>query len=149
MFVYFGTLSGSGVIGGTTFVGSGGTDGTGGFLVPEFGDRTVLTIRKNVVFQFKGNFTCTIDNTQPHRVASLSAKGVRILSGANFNLVEESSTRRLRSGTVYTVIRNTFSQPTVGTFDNLPDGGTITVNHDTFLANYAGGDGNDLTLTVR
>ena len=70
------------------------------------------------------------------------------MPGANFNL-EENSTRRLRRGTVYTVIHNTFSQPTVGTFDNLPDGGTITVNHDTFLANYEGGDGNDLTLTVQ
>ncbi len=40
------------------------------------------------------------------------------------------------------------SSPIVGTFMNLPDGGTITVGNNTFQADYEGGDGNDLTLTV-
>ena len=38
--------------------------------------------------------------------------------------------------------------PIIGTFMNLPDGGTITAGNNTFQANYEGGDGNDLTLTV-
>ena len=38
--------------------------------------------------------------------------------------------------------------PIIGTFMNLPDGGTITAGSNTFQANYEGGDGNDLTLTV-
>ena len=35
-----------------------------------------------------------------------------------------------------------------GTFANLPDGSTFTVGRNTLQANYKGGDGNDLTLTV-
>ena len=46
------------------------------------------------------------------------------------------------------VLDNTASVETVGTFRNLPDGATVTVGSNTFLANYEGGDGNDLTLTV-
>ena len=34
------------------------------------------------------------------------------------------------------------------TFSNLADGSTFTANGNTFQANYEGGDGNDLTLTV-
>jgi len=36
-----------------------------------------------------------------------------------------------------------------GTFNNFPDGGTITAGPNTYQANYeAGSDGHDLTLTV-
>ena len=33
-------------------------------------------------------------------------------------------------------------------FSNLPDGSTVTIGSNTFQADYEGGDGNDLTLTV-
>jgi hypothetical protein len=46
------------------------------------------------------------------------------------------------------VINNTSATPIAGRFGNLPDGATVTVGSNTFLANYEGGDGNDLTLTV-
>ena len=51
-------------------------------------------------------------------------------------------------GTTFTAIENTSRSPINGTFDNLTDGGTITIGNNTFQANYEGGDGNDLTLTV-
>ena len=54
----------------------------------------------------------------------------------------------LTSGLVLTVISNTSSTPISGTFANLPDGAILTVNGNNFQANYEGGDGNDLTLTV-
>jgi hypothetical protein len=57
-------------------------------------------------------------------------------------------TTTLAPGTVFTVISNTGASPISGTFSNLADGGTITVGSNTFQANYEGGDGNDLTLTV-
>jgi hypothetical protein len=47
------------------------------------------------------------------------------------------------------VINNTAATQINGTFSNIPDGGTITVGSNTFQANYEGGDGNDLTLTVQ
>ena len=55
------------------------------------------------------------------------------------------------AGTVLTLINNTSANPISGTFNNLPNGGTINLVYNgvsyAFTANYAGGDGNDLTLT--
>ena len=43
----------------------------------------------------------------------------------------------------------TLEQGTIaGSFGNLSDGGILTVGSNTLQANYEGGDGNDLTLTV-
>jgi len=47
------------------------------------------------------------------------------------------------------VINNTAATPIAGTFSNLADGATVVVGNNTFQANYEGGDGNDLTLTVQ
>jgi hypothetical protein len=46
------------------------------------------------------------------------------------------------------VITNTSATAISGTFVTLPDGGVITFGGNNFQANYEGGDGNDLTLTV-
>ena len=54
----------------------------------------------------------------------------------------------LAPGTVFTVINNTAAIIISGNFSNLADGETVTVGNNTFQANYEGGDGNDLTLTV-
>jgi sugar lactone lactonase YvrE len=59
-------------------------------------------------------------------------------------------------GTQLTLINNTASPPAsnpiIGTFANLPQGGIISASYGgttyRFQANYAGGDGNDLVLTV-
>ena len=80
-------------------------------------------------------------------VNKVIANGVTINSGAQFFLVD-SHTFVLPSGTVFTVIGNTAATPIVGTFSNLADGSTFTVNANTFQVSYQGGDGNDLTLTV-
>ncbi len=60
----------------------------------------------------------------------------------------ESRTGIISTGTVFTLIDNTGAMPVNGAFSNLPDGSTISVGSNTFQANYEGGDGNDLTLTV-
>jgi hypothetical protein len=49
---------------------------------------------------------------------------------------------------MFTAISNTSDNPITGTFANLADGETIKIGSNTFQANYEGGDGNDLTLTV-
>ena len=55
-------------------------------------------------------------------------------------------------GAVLTVINNSSNNPINGTFSNLPDQGVINLTLDgiTYVctANYKGGTGNDLTLTV-
>ncbi len=67
------------------------------------------------------------------------------INGARFSLVARGG---LTPGTVFTVFDNTAATPIAGTFSNLADGSTIRVGTNTFQANYEGGDGNDLTLTV-
>ena len=46
------------------------------------------------------------------------------------------------------MIDNTAAITIAGTFSNFADGSTVTVGNNTFQADYQGGDGNDLTLTV-
>ena len=55
----------------------------------------------------------------------------------------------LPSGTAFTVISNTAATQIAGTFSNLADGSTLTVDSNTYQVSYEGGDGNDLTLTVQ
>ena len=74
------------------------------------------------------------------------ANGVTV-NNAHFSLLSRGGLT-LQSGTVLTVINNTAATPIAGTFANLPDGSTFTTHGNTFQANYEGGDGNDLTLTV-
>jgi len=76
----------------------------------------------------------------------VSAKGVKI-GGAQI-LLDDRAASVLPAGTVFTVINNTAATPIAGTFANLADGTTVIVGNNTFQANYEGGDGNDLTLTV-
>ena len=57
--------------------------------------------------------------------------------------------RPIPAGTVFVAIRNNSHAPIGGTFSNLADGSTITDGSNTYKASYAGGDGNDLTLTVQ
>jgi uncharacterized protein YwbE len=77
----------------------------------------------------------------------VNANAVTISNGATFNL-SGTTQGQLTQGTVLTVITNSAAAPITGTFSNLPDGAIVTVNVNNFQANYEGGDGNDLTLTV-
>ena len=49
---------------------------------------------------------------------------------------------------MFIVIKNTAPGAINGVFANLPDGATIVAGLNTFQADYLGGNGNDLTLTV-
>ena len=77
---------------------------------------------------------------------NVSVRGVRI-SGAQI-FFDDRGSSVLPPGTSFTVIDNTAAAPIAGTFSNLGDGATITVGNNSFQADYQGGDGNDLTLTV-
>jgi hypothetical protein len=69
------------------------------------------------------------------------------INNATINL-SGTAQGQLTQGMVLTLIKNTAATPIAGTFANLPDGGIVNVNGNNFQANYEGGDGNDLTLTV-
>ena len=78
--------------------------------------------------------------------------GEAFVSGMNSRVVRgfitDAGKTQLTAGIVLTVINNTATTPISGTFANLPDGSTFTVDPNTFHVSYEGGDGNDLTLTV-
>jgi hypothetical protein len=59
------------------------------------------------------------------------------------------NTAPITAGTVITVIRNDGPSPVAGTFIGLPEGSVVTTTTgQLFRISYAGGDGNDVTLTA-
>src|SRR5262249_108698 len=70
-------------------------------------------------------------------IADLGSGPIRLRPGGK-------SEAHVRHG--FTAISNTATQCTQ--WDVLADGSIVTVGHNTFHANYEGGDGNDLTLIV-
>jgi hypothetical protein len=51
-------------------------------------------------------------------------------------------------GEVFTIIANDAVDPVVGTFAGLPEGSILIANGKSLRISYAGGDGNDVTLTA-
>jgi autotransporter-associated beta strand protein len=138
-----GTLGGGGTIAGAVMVGTGSNSGA--ILQPGFGTnkKVTLTIQGLLTFNADATYSFALKNKK----AEVLANGVTIVSGAQFTMTAPN--RRLPAHKTATVISNTSTTPISGTFVNLPDGGTITIGVNTFQANYEGGDGNDLTLTVQ
>ena len=139
-----GKLGGKGIITGAVTVGSGGNKPA--VLTP--GDRGtgLLVIQNTLVFGSNGACHWQFD-TRTFQATGAFAQGVTINNGATFSASGQGSVQ-LPLGMVFSVISNTAATPIAGTFANLPDDGTTTIGSNTFRANYEGGDGNDLTLTV-
>jgi len=145
--VNVGTLGGSGIIAGATTIGAG--SGGGAFLAPAVGTnkQATLTTQSALTFNPDATYTCTF-KAKKNRAKSdkVIANGVTI-NGASLNLVGQTQ-GSLKRGLRLTLVRNTSANPINGTFTNLPDGRIVTINGNNFQANYEGGDGNDLILTV-
>jgi autotransporter-associated beta strand protein len=139
-----GALAGAGIIAGSVTIGTGRA--IAATLAPGNEVTGTLTILSDLRFESDGIYQWDSDATQS-TADEVVANGVRIDNSASFTprSISEGS---LLPGTIFTVISNTGANPITGTFSNLADGGTITVGSNTFQANYEGGDGNDLTLTV-
>ena len=67
--------------------------------------------------------------------------------GAQFNFQAVANKKRT-NGSVFTVINNTSTNAIRGTFANLLDNSTFAAGRNNYQVSYAGGTGNDLTLTV-
>jgi hypothetical protein len=87
-------------------------------------------------------------NTTTGTADQILANGITINSGAQIT-IDDLGSGTLTTGTVFTVMSNIAPTPIVGVFSNLADGTTLAVGSNTYLVNYEGGDGNDLTLTVQ
>lgn len=143
--VPFGTLAGNGRIGGTVSIGDG--SGTGSVLAPGLAGLGMLTIDHKLTFFTDGTYDCEL-NSRTLKSDRVTANRVAIAFGTHFSLTDLGDST-LSAGTIFTIINNTSSRPITGVFANLFDGGTIMAGSNTFQANYEGGDGNDLTLTVQ
>jgi autotransporter-associated beta strand protein len=143
-----GTLGGKGTIAGAVNVGTNTPDRP--HLAPASGTQTpaTLTIQGSLTFQSQGGYNWVLHG-KSRRVQSdrVNANGVTIVSGATFSLLPQVQ-GAVQVGTVFTVISNTSATPISGTFSNLADGAVVTVGSNNLQADYSGGDGNDLTLTV-
>jgi autotransporter-associated beta strand protein len=141
-----GKLGGTGKISGNVFVGDGSAPEA--FITPG----TTATFPATVIIQRK--LTLRADGTFHFGFKSsnvtadkIVARGVTIGSGALI-FFDHVDTGTFPFGTVFTAIDNTAATPIAGTFDNLADGATFTIDSITFQADYQGGDGNDFSLTV-
>jgi autotransporter-associated beta strand protein len=142
-----GNLGGTGIIAGAVTVGSG--SGSGAILSPGASAGNIGTLTMEGALTFKSDGTCEVElNSTTPSADEVIAAGVTIASAAQFSLADLGSTT-LSAGTSFTIISNTAGTPIAGTFANLTDGGTITVGSNIFQADYEGGDGNDLVLTVQ
>ena len=140
-----GTFGGGGAVSGNVIVGDG--SGAAAILAP--GERGVtpgtFTIRRKLTLKADASYFVLFDSTVP-AADQVRCKGV-VIRGAQIQFSDRSNTA-LTPGTVFTVVDNIGTKPIAGTFTNLADGSILTIGSNTFQANYEGGNGNDLTLTV-
>jgi autotransporter-associated beta strand protein len=142
-----GKLGGNGFIGAGVKIGTG--SGPGATLAPggSAASAGTLEIKRALTFNSDGIYQAQI-NSSNVTTDAVVANGVTINAGAQFGFADLGN-GTLAPGTVFTIISNTSASGIAGTFSNLPDGQTFTANGNTFKADYQGGDGNDLTLTVK
>jgi len=141
-----GTLAGDGTIAGPVVVAMG--TGAQAILSPGKADAqpAVITLLDRLTFNDGGRYRCGL-NSDIASSDEIFADGVTINGGARFRVGDAGATR-LTPGLVLTIINNTAPTAINGTFSNLADGSIFTIGNNTYQANYSGGDGNDLTLTV-
>jgi autotransporter-associated beta strand protein len=141
-----GFLGGTGIVTGAITVGNGVVGGS--VLLPgTAGTAATLTVNNNVTFNPLSTYECVLVRPIP-AVGKIKALGIIIHSGVTFEFLDRTI-GTLAPGAVFTAIDNISANPIAGTFANLADGTTFSSGGNTFKANYHGGTGNDLVLTVQ
>jgi hypothetical protein len=105
-----------------------------------------LTINSMLTFAPRSTYKWVLNRTTL-TAGKITALGVSI-NNATLTFAPIGS-GTVAHGTSFTVIDNISANPIIGTFANLPDGEILTSGGITVQANYHGGTGNDLTLTVQ
>ena len=135
-----GALRGNGTIAGPVTISVGDLAPGSAGVMPGH-----LTINNTLTFDPYSDYLVYSDTTGT--LSKVTANSVTINGNVQFNILVSVTPAK---GTVLTVIENTSANPIFGTFSNLPDGSTYSLSGGTtFKVNYEGGDGNDLTLTVK
>jgi autotransporter-associated beta strand protein len=138
-----GTLGGTGSVSGAVTIGDsviGAAIISPGASVGTFTTTSTLSIASDGSYKFELNSnTSTADK--------IVAAGVSLNSSSTISLADLGSTV-LTLGTSFTIIDNTSATAITGTFSNLADAQIVAIGVNFFEADYQGGTGNDLTLTV-
>jgi len=131
-----GTLNGSGTIGNPA-VYDGGTVAPGpGSALIQF--KSGLTLGTNCILSLDGTGTAPgVSYDQ------LSVTGAVAISNATLQVTSLPS---VPVGTTFVIITNTTANPTVGTFNGLPENAQFAIGGQPFRIHYSGGDGNDVVL---
>jgi autotransporter-associated beta strand protein len=138
------TLAGTCGHRGATLVESGTLRLTGTADLTQTSD---LTVRDGATLELRG--------------ASITAGGIHLAEGSTLvysggTLTGEATLggtlladpTGIPAGQVFTIVQNPAASPVSGIFAGRPDGSTLTSGGRTFRLSYAGGDGNDVTLTA-
>ena len=141
-----GTLGGGGTVSGAVTVGTG--SGSGGVLDPAATAKkiVILVTQSSLTMLSDATYRCTID-FKNSKATAVKANGVTIDNAATI-VLKNVRNGTLAQGKIFKIISNTSANPISGTFSNLADSAIVNVGGTNFQADYEGGDGNDLTLTV-
>lgn len=130
-----GVLSGTGILGGAVTV-----DGT---VLPGVANAGTLTLANSVSFQANSTLQSRLSAAIGGSATKLIANGVTINSTANLNITVDSANR---TNAPYSILENQSNSAIAGNFNLKPNGVAFSTNGVSFIPNYAGGSGNDLTL---
>lgn len=124
-------------------VGTG--SGTGATLAPGNSVGT-FTTTGTVTLQADATYAVEV-NSASDIFDKIVTNGVSI-NNATLSLTGIGSNTALPAGTGYVIVDNTGNAAVTGTFQGLAEGATVTAAGNQFRLSYAGGTGNDITLTV-
>src|SRR5262249_48077667 len=124
----------------------GAATGDGGTYEPRNGGLGPANTRKPTL-RPAATLSGIFDSTTPGSFGHTNVIGTVILGNATLSLTGCGGCQG--PGESWQVISNDGSDPIVGTFAGLPEGGTLIngPNGLNYTVTYAGGDGNDLVLT--
>lgn len=134
-----GILKGKGTVGALTVV-------AGGRVAP--GESPGILNAGNTTFNEGSLFEVEIaGNTVGEQYDQLKVAGTVSLGSATLE-TKFLNDFKPKAGDVFTIIDNDGDDAVAGTFKDLPEGATFTVDGVVFKISYVGGDGNDVVLTV-
>jgi autotransporter-associated beta strand protein len=150
-FVLAGSLNSFVTVAGGTFGGTGTVNSdvtvNSGLLAPGLSPG-VLTVKSNFALGATGTLQVEINGTTPgsgyDQVKLTSASSVITLAG-NLAIV---ATNGLAINSTFVILTNSGSAAVTGTFAGKPPGFTFFTSGYWWRVSYAGGSGNDVTLTI-
>ena len=134
-----GTLGGTNGTVGAVNIASGGTLSPGA-------SAGILTANGAVTFTAGANFNVEIGGT------TAGVDYDRLVAGDSVSLADATLNASLLGspvvGTEYKIIDKVSAGAVSGIFDGIANGSTVTIGGQAFQIDYAGGDGNDVTLSL-